>query len=48
MTAQNSAQYVISAKKGYKKMHALCVDCHIASKKGPQQCFDCHEKLKEE
>jgi formate-dependent nitrite reductase cytochrome c552 subunit len=32
--------------EGYKKMHALCVDCHINKKKGPQQCYDCHAKLK--
>lgn len=27
---------------GYETMHGLCVDCHIAKKDGPQQCFECH------
>lgn len=28
--------------KGYDVMHGLCVDCHIAKKKGPQKCMECH------
>ena len=27
---------------GYKTMHGLCVDCHIAKKNGPQKCKQCH------
>ncbi len=28
--------------KGYDTMHGLCLDCHIARKKGPQKCMECH------
>ncbi len=34
-------------EEGYKKMHGLCVDCHINRKKGPRECYDCHAKLKQ-
>jgi len=27
---------------GYETLHGLCVDCHIAKKKGPQECMQCH------
>ncbi len=31
-----------NGQAGYEKMHGLCVDCHIAKKKGPQKCMECH------
>ncbi len=31
-----------TGEKGYDTMHGLCVDCHIAMKKGPQHCKECH------
>lgn len=27
---------------GMNTMHKLCIDCHIASKKGPRECDGCH------
>jgi hypothetical protein len=31
-----------TGQAGYETMHGLCVDCHIAKKKGPQKCMECH------
>lgn len=31
-----------NGEAGYKTMHGLCVDCHIAKGKGPQKCMGCH------
>lgn len=31
-----------NGRAGYDTMHDLCVDCHIAKKKGPQKCMECH------
>jgi len=28
--------------EGFDIMHGLCLDCHIAKKKGPQKCMECH------